>query len=133
MVPGYQVPGTRYQVPGTRYQVPGTRYQEPPVNLLRVGLYGPSVRILTADYANECTHSFARLLGHLALAIAVGRAGDFLAFSLCEKIFLRFSQLSPIFSRLLPMRENSSPFLTFSLYVRKSFSSSPYVEKFFLT
>jgi len=57
-----------------------------------------------ADYANECTHSFAQLQGHyLALALAVGWAGDFLSFSLCEKKFLHFSQFSPIFSCLLPM------------------------------
>jgi len=62
-----------------------------------MGLYGASVRILMAYYANECTHLFARLFSHLALAIAVGRASNFLAFSLCEKFFLHFSQFSPFF------------------------------------
>jgi len=76
------------------------------------------MRKLMADYANECTHSFAQLLGHLA--IAVGRVGDFLAFSLCEKKFLCFSVFSHFFS---------------PRYVRKFFSISHSFslrEKFFL-
>jgi len=55
----------------------------------------------------------------LALAIAVGWVGNFLALSLCEKKCLHFSQFSPIFSHLLPMQENSTPFLIFSLCEKK--------------
>jgi len=81
-------------------------------------------------YANECTHSFARLR-HSALAIAVGRTGDFLAFSRFSPILLPFSRFSPIFLPFSPCEKILLRFSQFSLEARKFLSASPYVRNFF--